>query len=150
MRESTESRIHWTLGKGLVDFWDDSWCIDTSLASLVTGHNKSYLLVREFFRSTSWDEHRLRQLLPGHIVDYILQLQVFPKLPDRMVWTESSSRNFIVSSAWELVRPKQNFSVVYSLIWSPVIPLKISFFLCGDYCGIDCRWMIPFRRRGGL
>lgn len=72
VQELAEARIRWSLGEGLVDFWNDSWYTDTLLASLVPEYDKSHMLVGELFRSTGWDELRLYQWLPGHIVDRIL------------------------------------------------------------------------------
>nr|XP_027062972.1 uncharacterized protein LOC113689393 [Coffea arabica] len=40
----------------------------------------------------------------------------------------SSSGTFTVASAWEQVRCKRNLSMVHSLVWSSVVPLKVSFF----------------------
>ncbi|XP_071939022.1 uncharacterized protein [Coffea arabica] len=128
VRDLTEGNIRWCLGEGLVDFWQDRWCTDVPLARLVPGP-KSHRLVGEFFLSDGWDEQWLRRLLPGHLVSKILELRIFPNMQDQMIWAASPSGSFTVSSAWDVLRSKRNRSVIDSLVWSSVVPLKVSFFV---------------------
>ena len=86
------------------------------------------MLVGEFYTDNGWDKHRLRQILPSDIVAKVLALQIFPGLKDQMVWGASSSGEFSVASAWEQVRRKRHLSAIRALIWSSVVPLKVSFF----------------------
>ncbi|XP_027090403.2 uncharacterized protein [Coffea arabica] len=128
IRDLAEGNIRWSLGEGLVDFWHDRWCTDVPLAALVPGSARPHMLVEEFYRTSDWDKHRLRQLLPGHIVAQILKLRIFPGLKDMMVWGVSSMGKFSVASSWAHVRCKRALFSVYTLIWSSVVPLKVSFF----------------------
>nr|XP_027127722.1 uncharacterized protein LOC113743823 [Coffea arabica] len=127
VRDLTKGNIRWCLGEGLVDFWQDRWCSDVPLASLVPGP-KSHRLVGEFFLSDGWDEQWLRLLLPGHLVSKILELRIFPNTRDQMIWAASPSGSFTMSSAWEVLLSKHNWSTIDSLVWSSVVPLKISLF----------------------
>nr|XP_027077000.1 uncharacterized protein LOC113700749 [Coffea arabica] len=126
VRGFAEGNIRWCLGEGLVDFWQDRWCTDVPLASLVPGP-KSHRLVGEFFLSDGWDEQWLRRLLPGHLVSKVMELRIFPNMQDQMIWAASPSGSFTVSSAWDVLRSTHNRSVVDSLVWSSVVPLKVSF-----------------------
>ncbi|XP_071917045.1 uncharacterized protein [Coffea arabica] len=74
------------------------------------------------------DEQWLRLLLLGHLVSKILDLHIFPNTRDPMIWAASPSGSFTVSSAWEVLRSKYNRSAIDSLVWSSVVPLKISLF----------------------
>nr|XP_027099048.1 uncharacterized protein LOC113718336 [Coffea arabica] len=126
VRGFAEGNIRWCLGEGLVDFWQDRWCTDVPLASLVPGP-KSHRLVGEFFLSDGWDEQWLRRLLLGHLVSKVMELRIFPNMQDQMIWAASPSGSFTVSSAWDVLRSTHNRSVVDSLVWSSVVPLKVSF-----------------------
>ncbi|XP_071900993.1 uncharacterized protein [Coffea arabica] len=128
VRDLAEGNIRWSLGEGLVNFWHDRWCTDVPLATLVPGSACPHMLVVELYRPHRWDEHRLRQFLPGHIVTQILKLRIFLGRKDKMVWGASSSGAFTVASAWEQLWCEKNLSTVHSLVWSTVVPLKVSFF----------------------
>ncbi|XP_027169914.1 uncharacterized protein LOC113769603 [Coffea eugenioides] len=127
VRDLAEGNIRWCLGEGLIDFWQDRWCTDVPLASLVPGP-KSHRLAGEFFLFDGWDEQWLRRLLPGHLVSKVMELRIFPNMRDQMIWAASPSGSFTVSSAWDVLRSKHNRSVIDSLVRSSVVPLKVSFF----------------------
>lgn len=147
VRSLAESNIRWSLGEGLVDFWYDRWCSDIPLAFQLGIVDPPHFLVAEFFSSDGWNVQRLRQWLPPDLVLQVTQVVFDPDQKDCLVWLPSSTGEFSTASAWEDLREKRNVSLVDRLIWCPLVPLKISFFvwrLVRGFLPLDSQ----LRRRG--
>ncbi|XP_027182051.1 uncharacterized protein LOC113780452 [Coffea eugenioides] len=72
VRDFAETRIRWCLGKGLVDFWYDTWCGDLPLALVVGVTNPPHALVAEFYIAHGWNVPRLKEWVPDFVVQRIL------------------------------------------------------------------------------
>lgn len=62
------------------------------------------------------------------VIQKILDLQIYSSLKDQMVWDGSFSGDFSVASAWAAIRQIRNYLFVEKLVWSSIVPLKVSFF----------------------
>ena len=76
-----------------------------------------------------WDAQILVTVLSPELILAILQ---HPALTGRaineVIWMPTKSGRFSLSSAFHEVRQARHTSFVYSNIWKPDIPLKVSFF----------------------
>nr|XP_027088507.1 uncharacterized protein LOC113709854 [Coffea arabica] len=122
-----EPSIRWCLGDGLVDFWKDRWVLHEPLESVVVRPDHPHFLVSEFFTLDGWDELRLAQWVPSFVIQAIKDTPFDVSQKDRMVWLPSPTGCFSVKSAWEVLRQKRQYSLVDSLLWSSVLPMKMSF-----------------------
>ena len=128
VRDFTELRIRWCLGKGLVDFLYDIWCGDLSLAQELGVSNPPHSLVVEFFTSQGWNVPLLREWVPEFVVQRIISIHFSPDQDDAMVWVPSPNGDFSVASAWEEIRQKRNVFFVDRYVWGSIVPLQVSFF----------------------
>ncbi|XP_027157156.1 uncharacterized protein LOC113758547 [Coffea eugenioides] len=129
VRSIVESKIRWYLGRGFVDFWFDHWLSDRSLAEMAAVSDPPHMLLAEFYGDKGWSRDMLNNWLPTHLVQQVLQVQLFPDQDDLMVWGDSSSGSFSLKTAWAAVRRRRNMSIVDQRLWNATIPLKISFFV---------------------
>ena len=53
---------------------------------------------------------------------------------DKMVWMLTSSGEFSIASAYELVRRVSSSSLLFPCVWHKSIPVKISFFMLRLLC----------------
>ena len=66
-----EPNIRQSLGEGLVDFWKDRWLYDEPLCTILGRLDVPHFLVSEFFAGDVWNEQRLTQWVPVHMVHAI-------------------------------------------------------------------------------
>ncbi|XP_071926970.1 uncharacterized protein [Coffea arabica] len=146
--ELAESQITWSLGPGMVDFWLDTWCELGSLGTLVPPDmDRPHFLVAELFGREGWNGHRLKQWLPCHLVDLILETPFDLDGQDQIIWAGSATKCFSLSSAWELCRQSRGGFPMHGLVWNRGVPLKISIFawrLLNNFVPLDSM----LRRRG--
>ncbi|XP_027098924.2 uncharacterized protein [Coffea arabica] len=128
IRSWVEPNMRWCVGKGLVDFWKDRWVLQDPLEVVVGRGERPHFLVAEFISDAGWDEVRLAKWVPGFVIRAIKDIPFDLSQKDRLVWSLSPSGTFSVKSAWELLRQRRHHSLVDSLLWSPVLPAKMSFF----------------------
>ncbi|XP_071923229.1 uncharacterized protein [Coffea arabica] len=105
------------------------WYAEDSLAHLLNVTNPPNQLVSDFLTPDGWNQGLLQQSVPSHIMAMIMQMRYYSYCEDSMVWLPSTSGAFSISLAWEVVRQRRNVSVIDSLTWSPLMPLKVSFFI---------------------
>ncbi|XP_071920627.1 uncharacterized protein [Coffea arabica] len=122
-----EPHIRWSLGEGLVDFWKDRWVFHEPLQQVVVSLERPHFLVSEFLTLGGWDERRLARWVPEFVVRAIIDIPFDLAQKDRMVWLPSPSGCFSVKSAWEVLRGRRHHSLVDSLLWPSVLPVKMSF-----------------------
>ena len=56
-------------------------------------------------------------------------------LEDRAVWKETKNGNFFVKSLHSTLEPRCAVLFPWNIIWSPSVPIKVSFFLHGKLHG---------------
>nr|XP_027109142.1 uncharacterized protein LOC113729011 [Coffea arabica] len=85
---------------------------------------------RDFIVDGKWDSVGLAQYFPRDITTMILQHPTPEgESPDEVVWVSTTSGSFLLSSAFHEVRQARNPSWIFSHIWLPQLPLKVSFFM---------------------
>ena len=120
--------MRWLVNAGTCDFWHDNW-LDSGALYLRTPVNGA-LTFKDFIRDGRWDSLVLAQYFPSDIMALILQHPTPEgERPDEVVWMPTPSGQFSLSSAFQEVRQARNASWLFSRIWHPQIPLKVSFFM---------------------
>lgn len=79
-----------------------------------------------------WNEDKLYQYLPQEIAEYTQQhLSITGNIErwDRPWWMPNSSGDFIVKSAWDMIRRKREIQQHFQEIWIKGLPFKISLFI---------------------
>nr|XP_027088746.1 uncharacterized protein LOC113710101 [Coffea arabica] len=122
IREMAEASISWSLGPSMVDFWLDTWCELGPLSSLVAADSvRQHFLVAEFLGREEWNKERLRQWLPEHLMETVVDIPFDLEGQDQIVWSPSSSAGFLLSSAWERCRKRrEEESVLHLFVNGPV------------------------------
>nr|XP_009784530.1 PREDICTED: uncharacterized protein LOC104232953 [Nicotiana sylvestris] len=134
-RDSTEHLIFWKLKMGSSLFWFHNW---TGLGALYfvippefivdeTIHNVNDVIVEG-----QWDEHKIREILPGDLAMHIMHTIQAPSMNDELdkpIWCLETRCQFTVKSAWEYLRRRKDPSITYDNIWVKGLPFKISFFM---------------------
>ncbi|XP_060190872.1 uncharacterized protein LOC132620196 [Lycium barbarum] len=133
-RDIVEKEIWWQVKQSNSYFWLDNW---TSLGELYQilpsdfNIDKTLIQTKEMGNGEGWDEQRLRELLTGNIVDHIIQ-SVSPlscnDTLDRPYWKLDTGGKFTVKTAFNLVRQREEPSILYRKFWIKGLPVKISFF----------------------
>ena len=104
--------------------WADKWSYPCG------GWYMRALTFRDFIRDGRWNSMLLAQYLPSDVTALILQHPILEgERPDEVVWMSMTSGQFSLCSAFQEVRQARNASWLFSLIWHPQIPLKVSFFM---------------------
>ncbi|XP_027158099.1 uncharacterized protein LOC113759728 [Coffea eugenioides] len=123
-----ELSMRWLVYAGTCDFWYDNW-----LGTRALFHKASVngaLSFRDFLTDGRWNSLLLAQYFPSDITAMILQHPTPEgERPDEVVWMPTTSGQFSLSSAFQEVRQSRNASWLFSHIWHPQIPLKVSFFM---------------------
>lgn len=101
--------ISWKIQNGSSRFWWDNWTRKRPLAYLSQGTRKSAKTqVNNFIHNGQWDINRLNQVLPSHIPDFIMNIDIDNCLEDDFpVWSISDDGQFSNKSAWHLIRLKK-------------------------------------------
>ncbi|XP_071939931.1 uncharacterized protein [Coffea arabica] len=119
--------MRWLVYAGTCDFWYDNW-----LGTRALFHRApvNALTFRDFLKDKRWDSLLLAQYFPSDVTALILRHPT-PKgeRPDEVVWMPTTFGHFFLSSAFQEVRQARNASWLFSCIWHPQIPLKVSFFM---------------------
>nr|XP_027082456.1 uncharacterized protein LOC113704781 [Coffea arabica] len=118
----------WLLNDGTCDFWYDNWLGSGPLflrALVVLGLSFSDVLV-----NGTWDNCRLSQILPPSIANEVMQTPTLSgRGTDQVIWRSTQSGLFTLAAAFQEVCQGRNRSLVFSRIWHPRIPLRVSLFM---------------------
>ena len=68
-----------------------------------------------------WNVDRLRCWLPNQVVSQILLISFDTQVKDKILWASSKIGTFSLSSAWEVIRQRQNSSLVNKVVWNMLI-----------------------------
>nr|XP_009795000.1 PREDICTED: uncharacterized protein LOC104241764 [Nicotiana sylvestris] len=131
-RDSTEHLIFWKLKMGSSLFWFDNWTCLGSLYFVIPPefivdeiiHNVSYVVVEG-----QWDEHKIREILPGDLAMHTIQDPSMNDELDKPIWCLETRGQFTVKSAWEYLRRRKDPATTHEKIWVKGLPFKISFFM---------------------
>ncbi|XP_070032487.1 uncharacterized protein [Nicotiana tomentosiformis] len=116
-------------------FWYKNW---TWLGALYFLMNPDFAIdefinnVSDVVVEDSWDVDKLLQILPEEYVVHIVEKIRPPTTQDALdipFWSLESRGNFIVSSAWNYLRRRQDQRNAFNKMWVKGMPFKISFFL---------------------
>ncbi|XP_027071842.1 uncharacterized protein [Coffea arabica] len=111
----------------LLDIWYDRWLLDSPLIEVVPTNDPPHMLLVEFYGDGGWKVSQLKSWLPDPLVQQIQKVDLYPNQDHHMVWAVSPSGLFTTKSAWDLIRQKRIPSLLDDLLWSNVVPLKMSF-----------------------
>ncbi|OIT27277.1 putative ribonuclease h protein, partial [Nicotiana attenuata] len=130
IKEKVEPYISWNLGRGEISFWWDSWTEFGPLAQLaINTKTPKRTMVREFYHQNTWNQSKLRRILPVHVVNYIKDITFNINNEDRPIWTPDPSGDLSCKSAWHTLRAKKGTTFTGMTIWHKKLPFKISFFM---------------------
>ncbi|XP_060202597.1 uncharacterized protein LOC132631015 [Lycium barbarum] len=134
-RDSIEQEIWWETHNGTAKFWYDNWTKLRALHYVVPDDfiiDDSVEDVSHFITEEGWNEDLLHHYLPEEIVNHVvkeLKVHIEEGQWDKPWWMMISTGKFTVSSAWELLRQRANYSQVYKQMWIKGVPFKINFLL---------------------
>ncbi|XP_051135512.1 uncharacterized protein LOC127254464 [Andrographis paniculata] len=127
IRQEAQKKIYWVLGQGSCSFWHDHWCRDQPLANLVAG-NKPHRVMHNLWLDGNCDISLLSTIVPHHLISSITSVLINSD-KDVLIWKDSSSGLFSISSIWNRVRSVSPRSLIFNQIWNPMLTPTISVFL---------------------
>ncbi|XP_071940013.1 uncharacterized protein [Coffea arabica] len=123
-----ELSMRWLVNAGTCDFWYDNWLGNGAL--FLKAPVQGDLSFRDFIVDGKWNSVGLAEYLPRDITTMILQHSTPEgERPDEVVWVSTTSGSFSLSSAFREVRQARNPSWIFSHIWLPQLPVKVSLFM---------------------
>nr|XP_016504701.1 PREDICTED: uncharacterized protein LOC107822657 [Nicotiana tabacum] len=134
-RDSTELLIFWKLKMGSSLFWFDNW---TGLGGLYFVIPPEFIVdetihnVNDVVLEGQWDEHKIREILPGDLAMNIMHTRQAPSMNDELdkpIWSLETRGQFTVKSVWEYLMRRKDPTITYDNIWVKGLPFKISFFM---------------------
>ncbi|GAA0160574.1 reverse transcriptase [Lithospermum erythrorhizon] len=126
VRDEAESKIHWQIGRGMCDFWMDSWLELGPLCTLYSD-KKGGKKVHELWINGGWDEAALSNLISHEHMEKVKEVYIEAGSPDKAIWKASPDGLFSFKSTYDDVREHRQASALYSVIWHNNIPKKMSF-----------------------
>lgn len=89
-------------------------------------------VVKDLIREDQWNEQVLMKILPQEVVNYILT-NMRPTIVEGVryipIWMLETTGKFIVKSAWEYIRQRQEKNLMYKTIWVKGLPFKMVFLM---------------------
>ncbi|WMV13941.1 hypothetical protein MTR67_007326 [Solanum verrucosum] len=133
IREEVEHNIWWQVKAGEASFWFDNWTKQGALYYLEEqNHGEEEIEVKQFIQERRWNKGKLNQYVSEEMVQYITE-NISPVLietgKDKAWWMGSTTGNFTVKSAWDLLRHRRDEREILKFIWNKGIPFRINFFL---------------------
>ena len=118
----------WLVNATSCNFWYDNWLGNGALYLKSTV--SPALTFKEFISNGNWNINLLGQYISQEFIHPILQHPI-PEgdCRDELIWRQTASGRFTLSSAFQEVHQARNYSVIHSQLWHTRIPLKISFFM---------------------
>ncbi|KAI3473730.1 hypothetical protein Pfo_031188 [Paulownia fortunei] len=101
-RQAAQDNIFWILGDGSMNF---------------------------FWRNGQWNDSRMRQFLPQHVVEKICRIPILDSPKDEMKWKSSSNGEFTTSSTWNLIRNSRTTRQLLGIFWCSQLTPTMSIFL---------------------
>ncbi|XP_059314688.1 uncharacterized protein LOC132065353 [Lycium ferocissimum] len=143
VREEVEHQIWWQLKSSTSSSWFDNrtkqctlYFVDNELAI------DEEIEVKKFISGGVWNLQKILAVLSSETVSHI-QEDINPTLLDvdnnKAWWMCENNGKFIVKSAWEETRHKQESYAAYKYIWLKGLPIKISFSYGGAATAADDR-----------
>ncbi|KAL0287958.1 UNVERIFIED_CONTAM: hypothetical protein Sangu_2668400 [Sesamum angustifolium] len=129
IKSVSQENTFWSLGAGNVSFWYDCWLPTGTLHSLSHPNRASNALVKSFWTNHSWDIDKLKEVVPQHIMELILEIPINPQHQDVMHWKPSPHGSFSTKSAWEITRDHKPPLAIFKNLWSPLVRPTISIFI---------------------
>lgn len=134
-RSVLENVIWWEPKSGTANIWFDNWTqLGPIFLQVLEGISidETSENVAELMQGEQWNYSKMQLLFPEYVVK-----QVEEKIGnlmrtehiDRPWWMLTGAGKFIISSAWNLLRSRDNLLPHYDKIWVKGLPFKISFFL---------------------
>ncbi|XP_060183463.1 uncharacterized protein LOC132613456 [Lycium barbarum] len=134
-RDQVDHQIWWEPKNGLCDVWEDNWTKLGPLKQVIPPDfqiDTSIEEVSHFMNANGWDAQKLHTKLPSNVSDHILQqlsIVEHSEEKDKSWWMASTTGDFTVGSAWNMLRRKAQTADNFSKLWHKGVPFKISFFL---------------------
>ena len=97
--------IHWALGDGNINFWEDIWWRDKPISELCNpGKRPPQRKVKHFWRNGIWDAAQVRQDLeplgvPREATEEIVRTPIKQGGGDTLRWIKTPNCNFSTYSA---------------------------------------------------
>ncbi|XP_060177891.1 uncharacterized protein LOC132607832 [Lycium barbarum] len=119
-RDQVDQQIWWEPRNGECDVWEDNWTKLGSLKQVIPPDfqiDTSIEEVSHFFNAEGWDVQELHKKLPSNVCDHILQelsIVEHSEEKDKAWWISSTTGDFTVGSAWNLLRKKAQTSAHFS------------------------------------
>ncbi|KAL2228339.1 UNVERIFIED_CONTAM: hypothetical protein Sindi_1813600 [Sesamum indicum] len=129
IKSISQENIFWSLGAGNVSLWYDCWLPAGTLQSLIQPNRASNALVNNFWNNHTWDISKLKEVVPQHIIELILQIPINPQHQDFMHWKPSPHGFFSTKSAREITRDHKPSLPIFKNLWSPLVRPTISIFI---------------------
>ena len=108
-----ERNIRWILRSGNSSFWHDNWLGSGPLCQEVETFQEQS--VADFVVQGCWDWQRLYDVLPTSWVQRVLEAAPpSSDQVDKMIWYPTSSGEFSIASAYQVVRQGGNSSSIFS------------------------------------
>ncbi|KAF3651406.1 hypothetical protein FXO37_18018 [Capsicum annuum] len=134
-RDLIEHQIYWKPRMGSCQFLFDNWTGLGALYHVTPSHfycDESILNVAAVVSDNRWNGQLLRNILPPHLAEYIIEnIQVPSQLQelDTPYWMLETTREFSVKSAWDYIRLRGVKSNIYKYMWIKGLPYKIAFMM---------------------
>ncbi|XP_059306276.1 uncharacterized protein LOC132057675 [Lycium ferocissimum] len=106
-----ENEIWWQVKQGDSYFWLDNWTGLGALCQILPpsfNMDRTVVLIKELKSDEGWDEERLREILPGTIVEHIVH-SIRPPTGtehDKPFWKPDTKGKFSVKTAFQLIRQR--------------------------------------------
>ncbi|XP_060211916.1 uncharacterized protein LOC132639487 [Lycium barbarum] len=133
-RDQVDHQIWWEPKNGACDVWEDNWTKLGPLKQVIPPDFQIDISIEEvshFMNADGWDAHKLHAKLPINVCDHILQqlsIVEHSEDKDKAWWMPSTTGDFTVGSAWNMLRRKAQTADNFSKLWHKGVPFKISFF----------------------
>ncbi|XP_059280949.1 uncharacterized protein LOC132034570 [Lycium ferocissimum] len=134
-RDSIEQEIWWETHSGTANIWYDNWTKLGALHYVVPNDfiiDDSIEVVSHFIIEDGWNVELLHHHLPEEVANHVvkeLKVHIEEGQWDKPWWMMTSTGKFTISSVWELLRQRANYSQVYKQMWIKGVPFKINFLL---------------------
>ncbi|KAK4409422.1 Retrovirus-related Pol polyprotein from transposon TNT 1-94 [Sesamum angolense] len=100
-----------------------------ALSIPLTPNRASNALVKSFWTDHSCDIDKLKEVVPQHIMELILEIPINPQHQDVMYWKPYPHGSFSTKSVWEITRDHKPSLAIFKNLWSPIARPTISIFI---------------------
>ncbi|XP_075099176.1 uncharacterized protein LOC142176035 [Nicotiana tabacum] len=130
LKDKVDQNILWNVGKGNINFWYDNWSPIVPLYKMIEDDLiQQNIMIKEIYNDGQWNWSYFQVQPPDKIKLLVSQLHLIldDDTDDTSHWICSNSGRCSISTAWNLLRRKRQFSQFDSRIWHMDIPFKKSF-----------------------